>query len=44
MKSLTYRLDLIENIEKIGGGLGKRANFNFKKWTNESFRIFHGAD
>jgi len=44
MKSLTYRLDLIENIEKIGGMLGECANFNFKKWTNESFGIFYGDD
>ena len=41
MKPLTYRLDLIEDIEYLGEMFEETKNFDFKEWEKESFGIFH---
>ena len=44
MKPLTYRLDLIEDIEDLGKMFEEPKNFDFKEWAKESFGIFHGDE
>ena len=44
MKPLTYRLDLIEDIEDLGEMFEEPKNFDFKEWAKESFGIFHGDE
>lgn len=44
MKPLTYRLDLIEDVEDLGEMFEEPKNFDFKEWAKESFGIFHGDE
>ena len=44
MKPLTYRLDLIENVEDMGKMFEEPKNFHFKEWAKGSFGIFHGDE
>ncbi|MBM09497.1 MAG: hypothetical protein CMF69_07980 [Magnetovibrio sp.] len=44
MKPLTYRLDLVENIEDLGEMFEEPTNFNFREWARDSFGIFHGDE
>ena len=44
MKPLTYRLDVIEDIEDLGEMFEEPKNFEFKEWAKESFGVFHGDE
>ena len=44
MKPLTYRLDLIEEVEDARQFFEAPKDFNFKEWTKQSFGIFHGDE
>ena len=44
MKPLTYRLDLIKNVEALGEMFEEPSDFDFKEWAKESFGIFHGDE
>jgi len=44
MKPLTYRLDLIDDIEDLGEMFEEPKNFVFKEWAKESFGSLHGDE
>ena len=39
---ISYRLDLLENVELAGEYFLPKKGWNFKEWTSESFGVFHG--
>ena len=39
---ISYRLDLLENVELAGEYFEPKKGWNFKEWANESFGVFHG--
>ena len=39
---ISYRLDLLENVELAGEYFELKEDWNFKKWASESFSVFHG--
>ena len=41
-KPIIYRLDLLENVESTDIPSNRDEKFNFRKWSEQSFGIFHG--
>ena len=41
-KPIIYRLDLLENVESTDIPSDRDEEFNFRKWSEQSFGIFHG--
>ena len=39
---ISYRLDLLENVELAGEYFEPKKDWNFKEWASESFGVFHG--
>jgi predicted DNA-binding transcriptional regulator YafY len=39
---ISYRLDLLENVELAGEYFVPKKGWNFKEWASESFGVFHG--
>ena len=39
---ISYRLDLLENVELAGEYFEPKKGWNFKEWASESFGVFHG--
>ena len=39
---ISYRLDLLENVELAGEYFEPKKSWNFKEWASESFGVFHG--
>ena len=39
---ISYRLDLLENVELAGEYFEPKKDCNFKEWASESFGVFHG--
>ena len=39
---ISYRLDLLENVELAGQYSEPKKDWDFKKWASESFGVFHG--
>jgi len=39
---IAYRLDLIENLEVTTAVFEPKKDWNFKKWSEQSFGVFHG--
>ena len=39
-----YRLDLLESVEAADISFEPKIGWDFKKWTSESFGVFHGDD
>lgn len=39
---ISYRADLLENVELAGVMFLPKKDWNFKEWASESFGVFHG--
>ena len=39
---ISYRLDLLEKVELAGEYFEPKKGWNFKKWSEQSFGVFHG--